>query len=39
MHLGQPDKSAVAEHRFEMGHNIEFSNTIALNNAPGCMDC
>jgi hypothetical protein len=24
---GQPDKSAVAEHKYEIDHNIEFGNT------------
>jgi hypothetical protein len=38
MCLHQPEKSAVAEHRFEMGHYIEFSNTAILNKAMGYMD-
>jgi hypothetical protein len=25
-HLGQPGKSAVVEHTFEIGHNINFSS-------------
>jgi hypothetical protein len=28
--LGQPDKSAVAEHSIEAGHNIDFNNIMIL---------
>jgi hypothetical protein len=35
MCLGQPEKSAVAEQKFEMGHNIKFSNTIMLDKVQG----
>jgi hypothetical protein len=35
--LGQPEKSAVAEQRFEMQH-IYFSNSAILDKAPGYMD-
>jgi hypothetical protein len=38
IYLGWPEKSAVAEHKFEMGHNIEFGNTTILGKAPGYMD-
>jgi hypothetical protein len=33
IHLGQPEKSTVAEHRFETGHNFNFSSTSILNKA------
>jgi hypothetical protein len=38
IHLGQPEKSAVAENKFETGHNIEFGNTTILGKALGYMD-
>jgi hypothetical protein len=31
--LGQPEKSAVAEHRVEMRHSIDFSSTAILEEA------
>jgi hypothetical protein len=37
-HLGQPEKSAVAGHRFDSGHNIDFSSVYILNKATGFMD-
>jgi hypothetical protein len=37
--LGQPEKSAVAERKFETGHNIAFGNTTILDKVPGHMDC
>jgi hypothetical protein len=36
--LGQPEKSAVAEHKFDTGHNINFSNISILDKATGYMD-
>jgi hypothetical protein len=36
--LCQPEKSAVAEHRFEAGHK-SFSSNSTLDNATGYMDC
>jgi hypothetical protein len=36
--LGQPQKSAVAEHRVEMRHSIHFSSTAILDKAPVCID-
>jgi hypothetical protein len=36
--LGQPEESAVAEHRFDSGHNIDFSSLSILNKASGFMD-
>jgi hypothetical protein len=36
--LGQSEKSAVAEHRFETGHTIDFNNTSILDKATGYMD-
>jgi hypothetical protein len=36
--LGQPEKSAVAEHRFHSGHNIDFSSVSILNKVTGFMD-
>jgi hypothetical protein len=36
--LGQPEKQAVAEHKFETCQSIEFSNTAILDKAPGYMD-
>jgi hypothetical protein len=35
--LGKPKKSTVAEHRFEAGHNIDFSSISILGKA-GYMD-
>jgi hypothetical protein len=32
-------KYAMAEHRFEMGHNIDFSSTSILDKATVYMDC
>lgn len=37
--LGQPGKSALAEHKFEMGHNIRFGSTTVLDKALGYMSC
>jgi hypothetical protein len=37
--LGQPKKSAMAKHKFEKRHNINFSNTSFLGKASGYMDC
>jgi hypothetical protein len=37
--VGHPQKSVVAEHRFETGHSIDFSSTSILDKAPGYMDC
>ena len=36
--LGNPDKSAVAEHRFSLNHLIEFQDTQILSTVPGYMD-
>jgi hypothetical protein len=36
--LGQPDKSAVAEHGIEAGHNINFNNIMILEKVTGYMD-
>jgi hypothetical protein len=33
--LGQPGKSTVVEHRFETGHNIDFSSIFILDKATG----
>jgi hypothetical protein len=38
IHLGQPDKSAVAEHSIEAGHNIDFNNITILDKVTGYMD-
>jgi hypothetical protein len=38
IHLGQPDKPAVAEHSIEAGHNIDFNNITILDKVTGCMD-
>jgi hypothetical protein len=38
-HLGQPENSAVAEHRFNTGHNIHFKSISILDKATGYMDC
>jgi hypothetical protein len=37
IYLGQPEKSAMVEHRFETGHSINFSRTCMLDNATGCV--
>jgi hypothetical protein len=37
IHLGKPEKSAVAEHKFEKCHN-QFSNTSVLDKAPNYMN-
>jgi hypothetical protein len=37
--LGQPEMSAVAEHRFETGHNININSISNLDKATGYMDC
>jgi hypothetical protein len=39
LRLGQPEESAVAERKFESGHNIAFGNTTILGEVPGYMDC
>jgi hypothetical protein len=36
--LGHPDKSAVAEHRFNHNHLIKFQDTRILSTVPGYMD-
>jgi hypothetical protein len=36
--LGQPEKSAVAQHAIETGHMIEFNNTTRLVRTEGYMD-
>jgi hypothetical protein len=38
IHLGQPEKSTVAEHRFETGCNTDFSSIFILDKATGYMD-
>jgi hypothetical protein len=38
LRLGQPDKSAVAQHALETGHKIEFNNTCRLARTKGYMD-
>jgi hypothetical protein len=38
LHLGQAQKSTVAEHRFETGHNINFSSISILDYATEYMD-
>jgi hypothetical protein len=37
-HSGQPEKSAVAEHRFDTGYNIGFKSISVLNRATRYMD-
>jgi hypothetical protein len=37
--LDKSERSAVAEHRFRTGHNIDFNNTFNLHKATGYMDC
>jgi hypothetical protein len=39
IHLDQPEKSAVAEHSINTGHQIDFNNTSVLDRASGYMDC
>jgi hypothetical protein len=36
--LGQPEKLAMAEHKFETYHNTEFCSITILDKAPGYMD-
>jgi hypothetical protein len=36
--LGQPEKLAMAEHKFETGQNIELGNITMLDKASGCID-
>jgi hypothetical protein len=36
--LDQPEKSAVAEHSINTGHQIDFRNISVLNRASGYMD-
>jgi hypothetical protein len=36
--LNQMEKSAVVEHRFQTGHNIDFSGISILDKATGFMD-
>lgn len=36
--LGQPEKSKVAEHRFNTGHSINFGSTFVLDKATGYVD-
>ncbi|KDR23214.1 hypothetical protein L798_07115, partial [Zootermopsis nevadensis] len=36
--LGQPEKSAVAEHRFNMEHSIQLEDTSILSSKTGYMD-
>jgi hypothetical protein len=38
LRLGQPEKSAVAQHALETGHKIEFNNTCRLARTKGYMD-
>jgi hypothetical protein len=38
LRLGQPDKSAVAQHALETGHRVEFNNTCRLARTKGYMD-
>lgn len=38
VYLGQQEKSALAEHRFETWHHIDFSRTIILVKATGYTD-
>jgi hypothetical protein len=39
MHPGQPEKSAVAEHKYEIDHNTEFGNITVLDKTLGYMEC
>jgi hypothetical protein len=36
--LDQPEKSAVAEHSINAGHQIDFNNVLVLDRASGYMD-
>jgi hypothetical protein len=38
LRLGQPDKSAVAQHALETGHRVEFNTTCRLARTKGYMD-
>jgi hypothetical protein len=38
IHPGHPDKSAVAEHSIEAGHNIDFNNIMILEKVTVYMD-
>jgi hypothetical protein len=38
IHLGQPGKSSVLEHRLETGYNIDFSHISVLDKATEYMD-
>jgi hypothetical protein len=38
LRLGQPDKSAIAQHALETGHRVEFNNTCRLARTKGYMD-
>jgi hypothetical protein len=38
LRLGQPDKSAVAQHALETGHRVEFNKTCRLARTKGYMD-
>jgi hypothetical protein len=38
IHLNQPEKSAVAEHSVNTGHQIDFSNITILDRTSGYMD-
>lgn len=39
IHIGQPEKSAVAEHKYGTDQNTEFSNTTVLDKTLGYMEC
>lgn len=39
IHMGQPQKSTMAEQRFDTGHNINFKSIYMLDKATGYMDC
>jgi hypothetical protein len=38
LRLGQPDKSALAQHALETGHRVEFNKTCRLARTKGYMD-
>jgi hypothetical protein len=38
LRLGQPEKSAVAQHAIETGHRVEFNNTTRLARTKRYMD-
>jgi hypothetical protein len=38
IHLGHQEKSVVAEHRLETGHDVNLSSTSILGKATGYMD-